>query len=124
MTSVSIDTFEDIHHVCLMYGLKQAFRRFPFLAHNIMATPPPLRRNPERPALLIGCRTNPVSVQYYRKAMQVIYNEEKVSIREAQEFSKAVMEEYLHLRHPFMKHQWSDNRLLEISTGHLLAEII
>lgn len=123
MNTVSINTFEDIHHLCLMYGLKKAYQRFPFLVHNIMATPPPFRRNPDRPRLFIGAKLNPVCVQYFRKDIILLYDETRVKENEIAEFAKAVVEEYLVLRHPYMKHAWEGGKLLESATGHLVAEI-
>lgn len=124
MNHITINTFEDIHHVCLMYGLKKAFGRFPFLAINIMATPPPVRRRPDRTTPLIGFRHHPVNIQYYKKDIQIIYNETKTGESEMLAFSKAVVEEYLLLRHPYMKTIWKENRLEETDSQHLIAEII
>lgn len=107
-----------------MYGLKQAYKRFPFLAHNIMATPPPFRRNPERSPLFIGSKQNPICVQYFRKSLTLLYDEGRVSEIEIKEFGKAVVEEYLKLRHPFMKYSWEEKKLAETATQHMLAEII
>lgn len=124
MTSLSINTFEDIHHVCLMYGLKKAYARFPFLAGNIMATPPPVRRNPERRQLSLGTKANIATVQYYSKDIRVLYDETRTNENEITEFAKAVMEEYLTLRHPYMKTSWDGCRLTESSSSHLIAEIL
>lgn len=123
MTNIQINAFEEIHHICLMYGLKMAYARFPFLVNNPVATPPPFRRNPKRPPLFMGTKINPVCVQYYGKDITILYNEAKVSEEEIVNFAKAVMEEYLHLRHPYMKRDWNGNSLTEPATGHLLAEI-
>lgn len=124
MAEISITTFEDIHHVCLMYGLQQAYRRFPFLASNILMTPPPFRRNPKRPHIFIGRKTNPICVQYHKKDILVIYDEERVTVKVATEFAKAIMEEYLRLRHPYMKHVWNERILVESTTQHQIAEVI
>lgn len=121
MKTLSINTFEDIHHVCLMYGLKNAFGRFPFLVRNVMATPPPVRRRPERSRPLFSFRHNPVNVQYYNKEIRVLY--ENAGTRDVTEFAKAVVEEYLKLRHPYMKTVWDGLRLTEAASGHLIADI-
>lgn len=123
MKRVAINTFEDIHHVCLMYGLKKAFLRFPFLTADIMATPPPVRRNPERPSLFLGFRRHPVNVQYYNKDIHIIYNEDKIVLQEAVTFAKAVIVEYLAYRHPYMKTVWTDGSLSEAASGHVVAQI-
>lgn len=123
MDKIAIHTFEEIHHVCLMYGLKKAFCRFPFLARNIMATPPPVRRSPERTRLLLGQKANPVNVQYYKSDILIVYNAEKAAVQEVLSFAKAVIEEYLLLRHPYMKTDWEGDILKESSSGHLIAEI-
>ena len=110
--------------MCLMYGVKNAFGRFPFLAKNILATPPPIRRNPERSWMFLGFRQNPVNVQYYKADIFIIYNEDKADKDVIKGFSKAVLEEYLSFRHPYLKTVWEDCRLLERVSGYLVAEII
>lgn len=122
MMTITINTFEEIHHVCLMYGLKMAYQRFPFLADNIMATPPPFRRNPRSRSVFIG--RGPVCVQYFQKEMMVRYDEKRVTPEEISAFSKAIVEEYMRLRHPYMRRIWTDSRLTEQASGHLIAEII
>lgn len=123
MKRLAIQTFEEIHHVCLMYGLKRAFERFPFLAANIMATPPPIRRKPEKSAPLLWFRRNPVNVQYFKNDILVVYNAEKAGYEEVSAFARAVMDEYLTLRHPYMKIVWENNILKEAASGHVLAQI-
>lgn len=123
MEKLSIHTFEEVHHVCLMYGLKKAFGRFPFLARNPMATPPPIRRKPERTRLLLGQRMNPVNIQYFKSDILLLYNEEKAGIQAITAFAKAIAEEYLILRHPYMKTVWEGDTLKESASGHLIAEI-
>lgn len=124
MGTIKINTFEEVHHTCLMYGLKRAYGRYPFLVNNVMATPPPFRRSPELPELFIGGSINPVCVQYYKQAIVVMYKDDKVSSKEASQFSQAVVEEYLKLRHPYMKGVWCEQRLVEETTEHLIAEIV
>ena len=123
MNIITIKTFEEIHHVCLMYGLKNAFGRFPFLVKNVLATPPPVRRKPERSRPLLLFRHNPVNVQYYNKDIRISYDIEKAGTNEVMAFAKAVVEEYLILRHPYMKSDWNGERLSESASGHLIAEI-
>lgn len=124
MKNISINTFEDIHHLCLMYGLKQAYLRFPFLARNIMVTPPPFRRNPKRPLAFIGGKFNPVCVQYYGKDIRVIYDEARVSDGDIYAFSQAIVEEYLRLRHPYMKYTFGEDSFAEQASGHVIARIL
>lgn len=122
MRTVTIKTGEEIHHTCLMYGLSRAFARYPFLTGGTLVTPPPFRRSPERPPLFIGCGTSHVCVQYYKTGIRVLYRKSKVTADEAAAFAKAIIEEYLALRHPFMKVKWEGGRLLEETTGHIIAE--
>ena len=124
MNRTVITTFEEIHHVCLMYGLKKAFARYPFLVNNIMATPPPVRRNPERTCSLFGFRHNPVNVQYFKKDIFILYDESRTSHDDIQAFAKALVEEYLSLRHPYMKTGWNGTRMEEAVSGHLIVEIL
>lgn len=123
MKSIEINSNEDLQHLCLMYGLKKAYQRYPFLVRNIMATPPPYHRNPDRSRIFIGSKINPVCVQYHKKDIVIIYDDERVTDPAICEFSKAVMEEYLRLRHPYMATEWEGRRLVETSTKTLIAEI-
>lgn len=123
MKRILINTFEDIHHVCLMYGLKNAFRRFPFLVRNTMATPPPVRRNPKKSSPLLLQKLHPVNVQYYRNEIVVFYDSDKFGKDEIIAFSKAVIEEYLALRHPYMKIEWAEETLKGTASGYILAGI-
>lgn len=123
MKSITINTFEDFHHLCLMFGLKKAYMRYPFLAGNMMATPPPFYRNPERKRLFIGSRINPICVQYHNKDVVILYDEARVADSAVPEFAKAIMEEYLHLRHPYMATEWEGLSLVEASTKIQIAEI-
>lgn len=123
MKSITINTFEDLHHLCLMYGLKKTYMRFPFLVSNVLATPPPFHRNPERKRIFMGYGNNPICVQYHRKDMVILYDETRIADSAVPEFAKALMEEYLHLRHPYMSMQWDDSRLVESRTKVQIAEI-
>ena len=123
MKRLLIHTFEEVHHVCLMYGLKQAYEKFPFLAKNPMATPPPVRRKPERTKPLIGFKNNPAYVQYFKDDIYIVYELEKSSEADAMAFAKAVMEGYLGFRHPYMKSAWEGDILKESASGHVIAEI-
>lgn len=107
-----------------MYGLKQAYLRLPFLARNIMATPPPFRRNPQRPTVFIGGKSNPICVQYFGKDIRLLYDEARVSEGDIYAFSQAVVEEYLRLRHPYMKYTFGEDRFAESASGHVIARIL
>ena len=67
---------------------------------------------------------NPVKVQYFKKDLTVLYDTNRVRIEEATAFAKAVIEEYLVLRHPYMNTSWNKQQLLETSSAHLVAEVI
>ena len=110
--------------MCLLYGVKNAFGRFPFLAKNILATPPPIRRNPLRSRIFLGLGQNPVNVLYYGADIYILYNEEKPDTDSIKAFSKVVLEEYLSFRHPYLKTVWNDTRLLETDSCYPVAEII
>lgn len=106
--------------MCLICGLKKAYGRFPFMACNPMATPPPVRRKPERARPLLGWKRNPVNVQYYKNDILILYN---AALSDVLVFAKAMIDEYLALRHPFMKTVWDDSMLKESVSGHVIAEI-
>jgi len=120
MEKLLIHTFEEVHHMCLIYGLKKTYGRFPFMACNPMATPPPVRRKPERTRPLLGWKRNPVNVQYYKNDILILYN---ADLGEVVVFAKAMIDEYLVLRHPYLKTVWEDNLLKESASGHVIAEI-
>jgi len=123
MKILTLHTFEDVHHICLMNTLKYTYSRFPYLVNNIMATPPPIRRKPERTGVLLGMRRNPVNVQYYKNIIQILYDETKTNQNEMETFAKVLMEDYLALRHPYMKIAWEEARLKDSLTGRLISEI-
>ena len=120
MEKLFIHTFEEVHHMCLICGLKKTYGRFPFMACNPMATPPPVRRKPERTRPLLGWKRYPVNVQYYKNDILILYNVEPDDVLA---FAKAMVDEYLAIRHPYMKTVWEDNTLKEIASGHVIAEI-
>jgi hypothetical protein len=124
MNTIEIQTFEEIHHVCLLYGLKKAFCRFPFLTDNVMASPPPLRRNPARAGVQLFLRRHPVNVLYYKAELRVVFDESKINLTDIQAFAKAVVDEYLAFRHPYLKGVWNGGMLQEEASGHLLAEFV
>lgn len=124
MNTIEIQTFEEIHHVCLMYGLKKTFCRFPFLTDNVMASPPPVRRNPARAGVPLFLRRHPVNVLYYKAGLRVVFDESKVNPTDIQAFAKAVVDEYLALRHPYLKGVWNGGMLQEEASDHILAEFV
>ena len=107
-----------------MYGLKNAFRRFPFLVRNTMATPPPVRRNPKKSSPLLLQKLHPVNVQYYRNEIVVFYDSDKFGKDEIIAFSKAVIEEYLALRHPYMKIEWVEETLKGTALGDIPSTLL
>lgn len=117
MTIVEIKTLNEIHHTCLLYGLKRAYMRFPMLVHNPLASPPPVRRNPERRPLLLGGGINPVSVQYYGCSMRVLCSKAGVAIEDVMDFARAVVDEYVALRHPYVKAEWQEESLVDMTSG-------
>lgn len=124
MKTIKINTFEDFQHLCLMFGLKKAYMRFPFLVNNILATPPPFHRNPNRPHVFIGSKLNTVCVQYHKKDAVILYDESKTTESVIVEFAKTIMEEYLDLRHPYMQTEWTERILVEKSTKTPIAKIL
>lgn len=121
MTSISVNINEGIHHVCLIYGLKKAYSRYPSLTHNILAPPPPFMRNPRQKRMFIGNRLDPVSVQYYKNEITVIFD--AVAPESVTEFTKAIVEEYFSIRHPYTEYRWDNYRFIS-STEDIAAEII
>lgn len=124
MTTITIITTEDIHPVCLMYGLKATYRQFPMLVRNPLATPPPFCRSPKLRPLFIGGGQNVASVQYYQSRLAILYDESRATAATMEAFAKRVVKEYLRLRHPYLVLEWQEQRALERGSGRLIAEII
>ena len=131
-TTVIFD--ESLHHICLMYGLKQAFARMPFLNKKVLeirgrvhimdnpVPPPPMISNPTRRQRGRAIRSI-VKVSYWREWLYVEYRDELCSQEDITAFVENLIVDYLHFRHPFMKAEIRDGRCKETSSGHLIAEI-
>lgn len=125
---------EPLHHVCLMYGLKQTYARMPFLSKRVgefrgklvlmdlAVTPPPTISNPNKK----GMRTtgNLVGISYWKNHLSVEYWEDLCNENDIMTFVNYLIQDYLYFRHPFMKTDMSDGRCMELVTGHLVAEIV
>lgn len=135
MKTVTV-VFEDaLHHVCLMYGVKRAFEKMPFLNRKILevggkivtmdniVAPPPMMRNPEKASRgrKIG---NLIEVSYWKNKLSVKYQEEMCGQEEITAFVECLIQDYLHFRHPYMKVGIADGRCTEGSSGHLIADIL
>ena len=135
MKTVTVIFEEPLHHVCLMYGLKQTFGRMPFLNKRVMeirgrvmtidniVAPPPMMNNPSRRANMRSSR-NMVGVSYWKNKLSIEYWEDMCSSEDITTFVQYLIEDYLYFRHPFMKIEIQDGRCKEISAGHLIAEIV
>ena len=135
MKTVTVIFEEPLHHVCLMYGLKQSFGRMPFLNKRVFevrgknvvidnpVAPPPMPNNPSRSTSMRGTR-NMVGVSYWKNILSIEYREDLCSTEDITAFVNNLIEDYLHFRHPFMKISIKDGRCHELSSGHLIAEII
>ena len=133
--TVTVIFEEPLHHVCLMHGLKQTFGRMPFLNKRVMeirgrvmtidnvVAPPPMMNNPSRRANMRSSR-NMVEVSYWKNILSIKYREDMCSQEDITVFANSLIEDYLHFRHPFMKTAIKDGRCHELSSGHLIAEII
>ena len=134
MKTVTVIFEEPLHHVCLMYGLKQTFGRMPFLNKRVMeirgrvmtidniVAPPPMMNNPSRRKSIRGTR-NMVGVSYWKNKLSIEYREDMCSQEDITVFVNNLIEDYLHFRHPFMKTEIKEGRCHELSSGHFIAEI-
>ena len=134
MKTVTVIFEEPIHHVCLMYGLKQTFGRMPFLNKRVLEVrgkrvvidnpmaPPPMMNYPSRRTSMRGTR-NLVGVSYWKSKLSIEYREDMCSQEDITVFVNNLIEDYLHFRHPFMKSEIKDGKCHELSSGHLIAEI-
>ena len=124
-----------LHHMCLMYGLKQTFVRMPFLNKRVLdirgrvitvdnvVAPPPMMNNPKRRSSMRE-RRNMVEVLYWKNKLTIEYREEMCCCEDITAFICNLIEDYLHFRHPFMKIAFTDARCYELSSNHLIAEIL
>ena len=135
MKTISVVFDESLHHVCLMYGLKQTFGRMPFLNKKVLeiggrviimdnpVPPPPTINNPTRRQSARGI-SSMVKVSYWKERLYVQYRDELCSQEDITAFVENLIVDYLHFRHPFMKIEIQDGRCKEISSGHLIAGIV
>ena len=134
MKTVTVIFEEPLHHVCLMYGLKQTFGRMPFLNKRVMemrgrvmtidniVAPPPMMNNPSRRKSIRGTR-NMVGVSYWKNKLSIEYREDMCSQEDITAFVNNLIEDYLHFRHPFMKTITEESEVLEAGSRHKLAVI-
>ena len=135
MKTVTVIFEESLHHLCLMHGLKQTYGRMPFLNKrvlecrgkvitiDIIVPPPPMMKNPSRRTSMSGIR-NMVGVSYWNNKLSIEYREDMCRQEDITAFVNNLIEDYMHFRHPFMKVAIKDERCHEVSSGHLIAEII
>lgn len=133
MREVRVIFNEPLHHVCLMYGLRQTYGRMPFMNRKVIevggktilmdniATPPPTMKNPDR-AVRGRKMRNIVEVSYFKERLTVTYQDELCSEQEATAFAEALIQDYLHFRHPFLKTKTENGKVLEVLSGHEVAE--
>ena len=126
---------EPLHHVCLMYGLKQTFGRMPFLNKRVLeirgkhvtidniVAPPPMMNNPSRRTSMSGTR-NMIGVSYWKNKLSIEYREDMCRCEDITAFANNLIEDYLHFRHPFIRTIIKDGGCYELSSGHQIAEII
>ena len=135
MKTVTVIFEEPLHHVCLMYGLKQTYGRMPFLNKRVLevrgkvmtidniAPPPPMMNNPSRRTSMSGTR-NMVGVSYWKNKLSIEYREDMCSCEDITAFVNSLIEDYMHFRHPFMKTVTEDTVVLEIASRHRIAQIM
>ena len=135
MKKLTVIFEEPLHHVCLMYGLRQTFVRMPFLNKRVLevkgkmmtidniVSPPPLMNYPGKRTSMREPR-NMVVVSYWKNKISVESREDMCSCEDITAFINNLIEDYLHFRHPFMKTVIEDGRCRERSSAHLIAEIM
>ena len=135
MKTVTVIFEEPLHHVCLMYGLKQTYSRMPFMNKRVLeirgkhvtidnpTAPPPMMDNPSRRKSIRGTR-NMVGVSYWKNILSIEYREDMCSCEDITAFVNSLIEDYMHFRHPFMKTVTEDTVVLEIASRHRIAQIM
>ena len=134
MKTVTVIFEEPLHHVCLMYGLKQTYSRMPFMNKRVLeirgkhvtidnpTAPPPMMTNPNRRTSMRGLR-NMVGVSYWKNKLFIEYREDMCSQEDITAFVNNLIEDYLHFRHPFMKVEFANGICREVSTSHTIAQM-
>ena len=135
MKTVTVIFEEPLHHVCLMYGLKQTYGRMPFLNKRVLevrgksvvidnpVAPPPMLNHPSRRTSMRGTR-NMVGVSYWKNKLSIEYREDMCNCEDITAFVNSLIEDYMHFRHPFMKTVTEDTVVLEIASRHRIAQIM
>ena len=135
MKTVTVIFEEPLHHVCLMYGLKQTYDRMPFLNKKVLEVqgkivtidnviaPPPMMKNPDRRTGMRRMK-DMIGVSYWKDKLSIEYREDMCSSEDITTFVQYLIGDYLHFRHPFMKITIKDDRCHEQISGHLLAKIM
>ena len=135
MKTVTVIFEEPLHHVCLMYGLKQTFGRMPFLNKKVLEVqgkivtidnviaPPPMMKNPDRRTSMRRMKYM-IGVSYWKDKLSIEYREDMCSSEDITTFVQYLIEDYMLFRHPFMKITIKDDKCYELTSGHLIAKII
>ena len=135
MMTVTVVFDESLHHVCLMYGLKQTYGRMPFLNKKVLEVqgkivtidnviaPPPMMKNPDRRTGMRRMK-DMIGVSYWKDKLSIEYRRDMCSSEDITMFVQYLIEDYLHFRHPFMKIIIKDDKCHEQTSGHLLAKIM
>ena len=134
MKTMTVVFEEPLHHVCLMHGLNQTYRRMPFLNKKVLeargktvtidnvVAPPPMMRAPERGTSMRGMR-NMVGVSYWKNKLSIEYREDMCACEDITAFVNNLIEDYLHFRHPFMKTITEGDEVLDAASRHKIAVI-
>ena len=135
MKTVTVVFDEPLHHVCLMYGLKQTYGRMPFLNKKVLEVqgkivtidnviaPPPMMINPDRRTSMRRMK-DMIGVSYWKDKISIEYREDICSSEDITTFVQYLIENYMLFRHPFMKITIKDDKCYEQTSGHLLAKIM
>lgn len=124
MLAITIKSSEDIHHTCLLHGLKRAYIHYPFLVTNILVSPPPFPTGANISLSFLGDKRNPLCVKYHKQTLVIVYDEKRVTSDIVTSFAQAVVEEYLALRHPYVACEWHGKSLTIHPSGEIWAEIV
>ena len=134
MSTITVIFEEPLHHVCLMYGLKQTFGRMPFLNKRVLevrgkrvlldnpVAPPPMLKNPSRRTDMRGAG-NMVAVSYWKNKISIEYRDELCSREDITAFVNQLIKDYLLFRHPFMKTSTENCEMFEIHSKQRVAQI-
>lgn len=123
-----------LHHTCLMYGLRDSFKKLPSLNRKVInvggciktidnvVAPPPIIIRANGP-LKEPIRGYVADVFYWQNQLSIAYCTDICSQEDISEFTEMVVLDYLRFRHPFTKFVIEACRVVNTTSAEVVAKI-